>query len=310
VFDCATYEDFLQKVQQRTTDLDKASKLLLDILLLYIKTCLNTNSSTSTIARGKGLKIPASAVGWLSTQHTNQSLCCRLSMETQNRFMILPQLKVWISKYLSHLQVNGRDLWPPTHHETKEILHENEENSLNSRPSSDLKIRTDNNTANLEEISKFMYHYHYLQYCPSLDLSLFPNLSVLILDGVPLQWILNLERIREHLTLLKVINTCIYDIYHMLTNPTNSKEDDSETTSRIFHPFLALEHMTISNCALREVSRMRHRDRYKPFMTYFPHLVSLDLSHNELCSMNTTLAGLSDLLNLSSINLSYNFLTR
>jgi len=325
VFDCTNCDEFMQQIQQRITDLDKACNLLFDVLLLYVKTCLSTHSITaastsSSQSRNKGLKLPASAMGWLSSyinNSNNQPLSSRLLKQTETRYTSLPQLKGWLSKYVTHLHVNGKELWPRMNPIEPS---ENLDSSLpSSKPTlSEIRIQPTTQSMKHETIVSnqdvlFMYHYHYLQYYPSLDFHLFPKLSVLILDGVPLPWIANLHVLKNTLNVLKIINTCIYDIQHFFHTSNVSKQDESSFSSSIQDEgllFHSLEHITISNCALGELSKLRGHDRCRPFMNSFPNLKNMDLSHNEIRSKDTALAGLSDLLQLSSIDLSYNYITR
>jgi hypothetical protein len=93
----------------------------------------------------------------------------------------------------------------------------------------------------------------------------------------------------------------------------DESQDDATVIPLVFEPFYLIEHFTLSHCALGELSMMRGLSKNKsskPLMSFFPNLVSLDMSHNEINNMKTALAGLTDLMNLSSLDLSHNYLTR
>ena len=321
VFDCDSPDELVQKISCQTKDLEKACNLLLDILLLYAKRCLSRSTSSPVrilenkeVSRGKGLKLPASAIDWLSHHFSSQPLNYHLSIDTKNRFSVLPQLKVWLAKYVTHLHVNGRDTWPPRI-ENGVIHTHNTDGSINinsNLPTKNTTIGIDN--GNIEKLPDtdilFLNHYHCMQCQPMVDFSLFPNLSVLILDGVPLEWISNLGLVKEQLIVLKVMNTCICDVNKLFAMSEKALGDESEQVSLTPQTFQLLEHITLSHAALGELSKMRGCDQFQPAMSYFPNLKSLDLSHNEINKRSTALAGLSNLMNLSTIDLSHNFVTR
>ena len=86
--------------------------------------------------------------------------------------------------------------------------------------------------------------------------------------------------------------------------------DSLESSSHVV--YFSLSKLRLSHCAMGETAGLRGRRAVPRLPTFsrFPNLVSLNISHNELFKTKTVLAGLSSLSQLSSLNLSYNRLSR
>ncbi|GMH67710.1 hypothetical protein TrRE_jg6905 [Triparma retinervis] len=126
---------------------------------------------------------------------------------------------------------------------------------------------------------------------PIVDLSLFPNVSILEIEAVPPEALRNLSVVFPKLRLLKFERAGIFSIPNLF--PASSS-------------LPVLTHLKCSMCALDELSGINFNP---PPLKSLSKLQSLNLSRNNLLHHTTALAGLSSLVNLQKVDLSYNFLT-
>ena len=162
----------------------------------------------------------------------------------------------------------------------------------------------------------------------------FPNATKVVIDGIPPNWVTNLDSLKV-LEMFQYEKGCILDINQLFfpsdtidSNPRKNLglvnrqglslneegseriDDSQESSSPVV--FFSLSKLRLSHCAMGETAGLRGRRSVPRLPTFsrFPNLVSLNISHNELFKTKTVLAGLSSLSQLSSLNLSYNRLSR
>ena len=149
---------------------------------------------------------------------------------------------------------------------------------------------------------------------PRIDLSIFPNLTVLVLDCIPPEWLHNIDAVRTNLKLIRLQGGAVFNLDNMLF-PTNHANDSKLTT------YPNLTHLRLSRCAVGEMSGLVKYRRFKRNesnsgkkntkhvyspLSRLPNLTALNLSHNEIKSASTVFAGIKNLPLLTRIDLSYN----
>ena len=301
--------------------------------------------------RHRGLTLPASAIGWLSTQIydsgndglTNLGDCYRVPKQQLQCIRIL-------FKRVTSLRISG-EAWPPLMstpgkaagdlvNTAKKSFATNLLSKFHGDPSmagdgaDDASYETTTTVLSQISISPFRRYYHELQSCPRVNMSFFPNATKVVIDGIPPNWVTNLDSLKV-LEMFQYEKGCILDINQLFfpsdtidTNPRNSLglvnrqglslneegseriNDSQESSSPVV--FFSLSKLRLSQCAMGETAGLRGRRAVPRLPTFsrFPNLVSLNISHNELFKTKTVLAGLSSLSQLSSLNLSYNRLSR
>lgn len=166
--------------------------------------------------------------------------------------------------------------------------------------------------------SKFMYGKYV---APRIDVGMFPNLSVLVLDAVPPEWIVNMSSIRSSLRLLRVQGGAVYNLNSFLFNSGSDNKgelngDEKKSCEKVIYPHLT--HFRLTRCAVGELSglcekvkrkkKRENGDKYKvaSSLVQLPKLTALNLSHNEIIHATTLFAGVRNLPLLTRIDLSYN----
>jgi len=124
-----------------------------------------------------------------------------------------------------------------------------------------------------------------------VDMSLFPNVSILEVEAVPPEAILNLPLTFPKLRLLKFERACIFSVPYIFPHEASMP---------------LLTHLKCSLCALDELSGL---DFNPPPLRSLSTLQSLNLSHNNILNHTTALAGLSSLVNLQKVDLSHNYIS-
>ena len=303
--------------------------------------------------RHRGLTLPATAIGWLFTQMNDpdnddlKSLggCFRVPKQQLECIEML-------LKRVTNIRISG-EAWPPPMsvpgkaagdivNTAKKSLATNLLSKFSGDPSSiagdtadDASIETASTVPTQMSVSPFQRYYHELQSCPRVDMSFFPNAAKVIIDGIPPNWVTNLDSLKT-LEMFQMEKGCIIDINRLffpsnvaeahkmncLGLVTNGKdlivdEEGRRSTSECRKSansdvYFTLTKLRLSHCAIGETTGLRGRRAVPRLPTFsrFPNLVSLNISHNELFKTKTALAGLSSLPQLSSLNLSYNRLTR
>ncbi|GMI01885.1 hypothetical protein TrST_g10450 [Triparma strigata] len=129
---------------------------------------------------------------------------------------------------------------------------------------------------------------------PTVDLSLFPELAILEIEGVPVENVRNLEGAKKKLRLMKIERACVYDI-DLITGTEGWEE---------------LSHLKLSVCCVGELSGLQTRggDGKYP-ISRISELQSLNLSRNQILKHSTALKGLTELRKLNKVDLSFNFIS-
>jgi len=324
--------------------------------------------------RARGLTLPASAIGWLSSQLLDDIDDTDILDDVPRQQLDCVHM---LLRRVSSLRISG-EVWPPPHPSTikgksKKNLDEGKK-SLTTNLLSKLAIDTGSiddesscgtggpstvhDVISPPTLSKFQYYHHELQYNPHVNMIFFPNVSKLVINGIPPNWISNLDTCNR-LDVFQLERGCILDV-NMLFFPgdviptvdTSLHEDniprnlslidedmEKKVEATIEHqtdddhkddikqqPILtatpfeykSISKLKLSNCAMGETAGLRGIKRRRrsnnvpriPPLARFPNLTSLNLSNNELFKSKTVFAGLSALPLLSSIDLSYNRLSR
>ena len=312
--------------------LQVASTVLLDRLFEYLSRLPSEEGSSD---KPLGLTLPASAIGWLSTQlyprddvlidddRPTDHACLWMGSSMRDR---LASLKSLLPR-VAHLRVTSEE-WPPSRPEQSSSAQQNQNFEGRQVDADEMSVQS---TLTLESLvpprpslRAFLFQYYILQNRPRVDLQLFPSLKVLLLDRIPPEWVVNLRRVRDSLELLRTERACIYNLTNYLF-PVQEDERDASTSLN------KLTHLKLKQCAIGEMSGLRgqaittenesdENDFLAPItaqsklvipppFSRLPNLVSLSLAHNELRSPRTALAGLSSLPLLRRLDLSYNYLT-
>jgi len=125
---------------------------------------------------------------------------------------------------------------------------------------------------------------------PTFSLSIFPKTSILEIDCVPPENVLDLPSLAPTLRLLKFSRCGIFDLSAIIGDVT--------------YPILT--HFKAASCAIDELSNLNPPPPLHPPFKALAALVSLNLSGNNLLLHTTALAGLSSLCLLERLDLSFN----
>ena len=97
---------------------------------------------------------------------------------------------------------------------------------------------------------------------PRVDLSIFPNLTVLVLDSVPPEWLCNIDAIRPNLKLIRLQGGAIFDLGQFLfPDSTSIVQGPNCTNKSTTYPNLT--HLRLSRCAVGELSGLTKHIRMK-----------------------------------------------
>jgi hypothetical protein len=309
---------------------------------------------TNNKKRHRGLTLPASAIGWLSTQLLHNSGNFPADGTGDRLTVPKQQLECLQSLFtrVTNLRVSG-EAWPPPHTSVPGKAAEDVVRSAKKSIAVNVLSRFGNDRAptngghtidggscgatpyhchDENSISEFQRFYHEILHKPDVNMTFFPNATKVVIDGIPPNWVTNMDSLSK-LDMFQMERGCILDI-NQLFFPSDSiasfmaevNRDDTRgfivEQNELSHrpkpiPFVysSLSKLRLSNCAIGETAGLRRRRTSScmtlpPPLARFPNLESLDLSRNELFRIRTAFAGLSDLPRLSSINLSYNRLSR
>jgi hypothetical protein len=314
-----------QLAEELAKRLDNASHLLVDRLFSYLS---NIPTDESQRIHQNGLTLPASAIGWLSTQMYPRSNEADPLLETQSEAAWMGASmrdRLALLKYLlpraTHLRVTSEE-WPPpfrknTASNRSTDFTGRDVDLSNISVHSGVTMETSFNVATTPSIQSFLLFYNQIQNKPRVDLQVFPNLAVLFLDRIPAEWVVNLVSLHDKLKLIRTERGCIFDMTRFLFG---DDEDDDDPLSPKSQVLTKLTYMKINYAALGEMSGLRRGNRRQesddltantritrpPPLSRLPNLVSLSLAHNEIRTVKTALAGLASLSNLSRLDLAYN----
>jgi hypothetical protein len=347
-------------------NLEEAGLVLLKRLIEFLSECPPASDEVTTYSQTplskkntkkqqqqqqqRGLTLPASAIGWLSTQIYDDDTttgytgdCTRVSKQQL-------QCIARLFKRVTSLRISGEE-WPPPMaipgskktaavagslvNTAKKSITTNLLSKFSTDTSVDDVVDDDDascgttttstdNAYQQNVMSLFQRYYHELKTNPRVNMSFFTNATKVVIDGIPPNWVTELDSL-TNLEMFQYEKGCIVDI-NQLFFPLNmeglEKINHIPESTKPFE-YMSLTKLRLSNCAMGETAGLRGRRRRKrmrsgeettlprmPPFSRFPNLVSLNISHNELHKMKTILAGLSSLPLLSSLDLSYNRLSR
>ncbi len=309
--------------------------------------------------RHRGLTLPASAIGWLSTQILHDSGTNAAAADgASDRCTTVPRQQIEclqsLFKRVTNIRISG-EAWPPPHASLPGKAAEDIARSAKKTIAVNVMsrfARSDASTTGEENIvdggscgatpshcdvvnpvTEFQQFYHEILHKPDVNIAFFPNATKVVIDGIPPNWVTNLESLHK-LDMFQMEKGCILDINQLffssdatdessmaegnqIDKPGSTPERNEVSNRQKSSPFVysSLSKLRLSNCAMGEAAGLRRRRTSSgmslpPPLARFPNLVSLDLSRNEVFRTKTAFAGLSDLPLLSSINLSYNRLSR
>lgn len=310
IYGCKTRKDAMKLALDQSNSLGKASSDLVDLLFKYLhEICgvragvhlFNSDSEGNTrVDRNanpsqKGISLPASAIGWLASylypdhedkvyhEQWERNEDCDLlpnaspAPRLQNKLSLL---KVLLAKHITHLRITGAS-WPD---------HQNEKRGRSG--SGFTPRKRGKMLLNFDAMStySFLSFYRHLQNHPRVDLKLFPNLSYLQVDGVPPEWLQNMQETNHSLTRLTIQRGCIMNVSALferkdelplpqyenhssriifgqrlfegvLLSPSPiKKQGDHEECQQILENssslFPQLEHLNLSQCGIGELSGM------------------------------------------------------
>ena len=285
-----------------------------------------------------GISLPASAVGWLAEQQQLQqererknasknyigdidaTVHSNSTSSVSSTFVSWQSGVSWLLPRLTHLRISA-DPWPA--------------HSSKSQATTTTSTQTVA-AASVQELHHSLQYFHQLRYHPRVDVSLFSNLQVLLLDSVPSAWVVNLVQLQDSLQVLRVERASLNDLeaFLFLKDDNINGKDDDETTlesngdnASSVVCYSSLTHLKLSRCSLGDATRglvppkRRSRENsatattaeFIPPLSTMPNLVSLGLSHNSIRSETTLLAcGMSTATTnnqMSTLDLSYNLLS-
>jgi hypothetical protein len=290
---------FVRQPEHRAEKLARRLHVASEALLFHLFSYLSKlpddmeNQESTMQPSSCGITLPACAVGWLASQFfgenashndgdVNESLDMSvLSTSVRDRLSLLK----FLLPRLTHLRISA-EKWPTTFSE---------------------KDR--------EKIHNFSY-YDDLVHRPCIDLRLFPNCKVLLLDQVAPEWIQNLSTLKGTLQVLRMERGCIFDLpslfeierHALLTDSSDPLAEHPEPLPHEAVYYSSLTHLKLSDCSLGESAGLCGTENKCPPLSRMMHLQYLCLSHNTLSSERTILAGLVNKPFLSKLDLSFNSL--
>jgi hypothetical protein len=166
----------------------------------------------------------------------------------------------------------------------------------------------------------FFHYMHKLEHSPRVDMRVFPRTKVLVLDGVPPTWIVNLSFVQPTLQVLTVHRAAIYHLpslffsrYDMEAINRSKKEKqqhgqaETSSSSSLLVPssgyYPHLTHLKLVQCNLGE------RSGLVATLSKLESVQYLSLQHNEIRSEQTALRALRRLPRLMHVDLRDNCLT-
>ena len=190
--------------------------------------------------------------------------------------------------------------------------------SVNSSLTVD-EIGTNNGTTTTNPRLEFLEYMHKLEHGPEIDMRLFPQLNVLILDGVPPTWVNNLHVIQTKLEVLKVARAAVFDLPGFLfakedlqvekdrarsvSDSSNGNSNNAASTilnapRQYFFPHLT--YLKLDGCNIGGMSSL-------PFcLSKLQNIRYLSLQHNDIGKESTALKGLRHIPRLTQLDLRYN----
>ena len=179
--------------------------------------------------RARGLTLPASAIGWLSSQLLDDIDDADILDDVPRQQLDCVHM---LLRRVTNLRISG-EVWPPPHPSTikgkskKNLDEGNKKQSLTTNLLSKLAIDTGSiddesscgtggpstvyDAISPPTLSKFQYYHHEIQYNPHVNMIFFPNVSKLVINGIPPNWISNLDTCKW-LDIFQLERGCILDV--------------------------------------------------------------------------------------------------
>lgn len=281
--------------------------------------------------RQRGLTLPASAIGWLSSQLIENSYNdaiagvaggCRIPKQQLECLQLL-------LKRVTSLRITG-DAWPPTHASAVSKAANLDKTGISTRIMS--KITGDQSAVggDIDDddscgtsppkveaevvVSAFQRYYHELQYNPDVNMSFFPNATKLVIGGIPPRWVTNLDML-QNLTMFQMEKGCILDINNLFFPSDLTMKSDSKGASEDSSRHMQRNFSLVNEDEERDGPQLADGNITAPAV--YPNLAKLRLSN---CAIGET-AGLrgrknsqsvartptlSRFPNLTSLNISHN----
>jgi hypothetical protein len=333
-----------QLAEKQAKRLKLASEVLLERLFSYLsKLPEEDDDSTERHERHyPGITLPASAVGWLSSQlycqqdeldddassfHEQDDETLWMGVTMRDRLSLLK----FLLPRATHIRITN-DPWPPESLPSKKKMRR--ELRRRTRPllgrdlnCSTLSVDSGLTTDSMRPrptLESFLHYVHKLQYDPRIDFRVFPNARVVVLDRIPPTWVKNLHALQHSLQVLRVERGCVYNV-HSLLFPKTVKQTTAHVNGNVnemgdhdplsqppevtptimLGAYRELTHLKLSHCGIGELSGLKGDNKFPP-LSRLPKLVSLSLSYNELLSESQALSGLKSLSYLTKLDLSFN----
>jgi Leucine-rich repeat (LRR) protein len=166
----------------------------------------------------------------------------------------------------------------------------------------------------------FLQYMHQLQHAPAVDMRIFPRLAILMLDGVPPSWVVNLHTLQPSLQVLRLDRAAVYHLPNLLFSKTQLSrmkqqqqekrkydekaveaiDDSSLAVPKSFYP--SLTHVKLDHCTLGDQSGISW------CLSKLQSVKNLSLQHNDI-HQERTLRGLRTMINLTQLDLRHNLLS-
>ena len=290
-----------------------------------LSSSITNNTNNTQKKKQRGLTLPACAIGWISTQLDNS---CNDAFDGLNVCYQIPKQQLecvqMLFKRVTSLRISG-EAWPPPHSsiigkggggdkntKNKNVNEGSKKSSLlttnllsklaggdqssigggDDSLDGDESCGTSPSTLHEVILTPFQAYYHELQYKPNVDMSYFPNATKVVIDGIPPNWITNLDYLQS-LDMFQIEKSCILDVNQLFfpsdINDTmddvnqrgmqqrnlsliaenqeavkedadsidDGNDDTPNTKTPIVYP--SLSKLRLSNCAMGEAAGLRGR---------------------------------------------------
>ena len=312
LYGCKSRREAMKLSLDQSNRLSAATNVLVDLLFQYVqkhcrvKTCNlfseDKDSSNQTGSEAKsGLSLPAAAIGWLSShmypdendeiyhaqwEGQDEDSClpnASPALQVQNKLSLL---KALLAKNVTHLRITGA-AWPGRMKKYKK-------KKVNVGQTFETPRRRGKMLLNFDahSVNSFLGYFRLLQNNPRVDMKLFPNLEYLQIEGIPPEWLHNLNTVTSQLTKMTIQRCCMRNVSILFRIQGKRKHDKSHEaifengiydkilnigTNHIMSPLVksqvgtidndncgenqlqmypVLKHLTLSRCGIREMSSL------------------------------------------------------
>lgn len=298
-----------QKHEEHTTHDNLSKSKFIHRLISFVQSCPDhqpqqslchdstSRTTAATASAGRGITLPVNALSWLSSQiqlltsttATNDDEQQQKQYKNNNTKLIQDFLKFQndifkihsLLNRITHLCIND-DPWPPpsplptttttTLTPKKSSPQQRQQQQRRQQHQLISSSTTSRNRGRENELTQQQYHQ---QQRPCVNISMFPNLVVLLLDKVPPGYIINLDQLllcrQGQLQSLHVECACIYSLPKFLfgqqlqhqqqllrllhQDVEEGEENKDEEQQQVqCHYTSKLKHLRLSKCGLGELS--------------------------------------------------------